>query len=128
MKNLDFELLEKKRREIVNKVKGLSSLEFNLKAWGKIKEEIYTTLPLKTDVIIDDSTLREGVQMAGLLSPHPADACRIACMLRDIGVERIEVMMYNKPDQEGIKLMKDEGLGDMLAGWCRADPADIDIA
>ncbi|MEM2250524.1 MAG: hypothetical protein QXU01_00710 [Candidatus Hadarchaeales archaeon] len=128
MKNLDFELLEKKRREIVNKVKGLSSLEFNLKAWEKIKEEIYTTLPLKTDVIIDDSTLREGVQMAGLLSPHPTDACRIACMLRDIGVERIEVMMYNKPDQEGIKLMKDEGLGDMLAGWCRADPADIDIA
>jgi len=124
----ELEMLERKRREIVSKVRSLSSLNFDPQAWEKIREEIYTTIPLKTDVVIDDSTLREGVQMAGLLSPHPSDACRIACMLRDIGVERIEVMMYNKPDQEGIKLMKDEGLGKMLAGWCRADPSDVDIA
>lgn len=128
MRGVDFEALERKRRELVDWVRSLSSLEFNPEAWEKIRERVYTTVPLKTDVVIDDSTLREGVQMAGLLSPHPSDACKIACMLRDIGVERIEVMMYTKPDQDGIKLMRDEGLGEMLAGWCRADPADVDMA
>jgi len=49
-------------------------------------------------------------------------------MLRDTGVERLEVLTYTNSDQEAIKLMQDEGLEKMLAAWCRATRADVDLA
>ncbi|MCD6248584.1 MAG: hypothetical protein J7J17_03960, partial [Hadesarchaea archaeon] len=63
-----------------------------------------------------------------VVSPTPENACRIAVMLRDIGVERIEVMTYTRSDRKGINLMRDEGLGPLLAAWCRAAQVDIDAA
>ncbi|MEM3519968.1 MAG: hypothetical protein QW179_05525 [Candidatus Hadarchaeales archaeon] len=122
-----MKVLDEKRRSYVQKIRELSSEKFDPAKWEMLKQLAYTTIPLKTDVIIDDSTLREGLQMAGLASPHPEDVCKIACLLRDLGVERIEVLAYSKTDQQAIKLMKDAGLGEMLAGWSRAAKEDIDM-
>ncbi len=128
MKNRpDFTEMEKARREYLAKIRQLALLEFDLKKWEEIKDMVYHTVPLDVDVIIDDTTLREGVQMAGIASPHPSDVCRIACLLKEIGVERLEVLMYTKSDQEAIKRMQDEGLGDMMAAWSRAAKEDIDL-
>ncbi len=124
----DFNRMEKNRRDYLAKIRELVGVEFDPKKWEEIKKLVYGDVPLDVDVIIDDTTLREGVQMAGIASPHPSDVCRIARLLRDIGVERLEVLTYTKSDQEAIKRMKDEGLGDMMAAWCRAAKEDIDLA
>jgi len=124
----DFNRMEKTRREYLTKIRELAGVEFDSNKWEEVKKLVYGVAPLDVDVIIDDTTLREGIQMAGIASPHPSDACRIACMLRDIGVERLEVLTYTKSDQEAVTRMKDEGLGNMIAAWCRAAKEDIDLA
>ena len=124
----DFTAMEKARHEHLAKIKQMGPPHFDQGKWEGIKELVYNVLPLDVDVIIDDTTLREGIQMAGIASPHPSDACRIACLLRDIGVERLEVLTYTKSDQEAIKRMRDEGMGDMIAAWSRAAKDDIDLA
>ncbi|KXB04611.1 hypothetical protein AKJ48_02000 [candidate division MSBL1 archaeon SCGC-AAA261O19] len=123
-----FDEMEDARKEFLKELNKLSTLEFDLEKWEKLKELVYDPQPLDVDVVIDDTTLREGLQMPGILSPPPAEACRIASLLRDIGVERIEVLTYTKSDKEGIKRMRDEGLEDIIAGWCRASQKDIDSA
>ncbi|MBS7640446.1 MAG: homoaconitate hydratase [Candidatus Bathyarchaeia archaeon] len=90
-------------------------------------ENIYFRLSLKTEPIIDDTTLRDGVQMPGL-SVSPEDAAEIARLLDEIGVERIELHHYHKSDKEAIKLIRKMGLNARLAGWCRAVKEDIDDA
>lgn len=120
--------MEKAKREQLGEIRGFSPLEFDPEKWEKLRKIVYKPHPLNLDVVIDDTTLREGLQMAGLVSPRPADTCRIACMLRDTGVERLEVLTYTNSDQEAIKLMQDEGLEKMLAAWCRATRADVDLA
>ena len=117
----DLSEMEKIRREYLEKVESLQD-------WEQQRKFVYNIRPLDVDVVIDDTTLREGLQMAGVVSPTPENACRIAVMLRDIGVERIEVMTYTRSDRKGINLMRDEGLGPLLAAWCRAAQVDIDAA
>jgi len=129
MRTPDFEVLERARESLLGEVKGLASYEgFDEERWEELKRAVYRPTPLNVEVVVDDCTLREGLQMAGLLSPKPEESARIALTLRDIGVERLEVMTYTKSDREAIKLMRDEGLGPMLAAWCRADKRDIDLA
>ena len=120
--------MEKARAEYLEKMKGISLTDFDITKWENIRKIAYPPRPLDLDVIIDDTTLRDGLQMAGLVSPLPNDVARIATMLRDIGVERLEVMTYTKSDKDAIKLMQDNGLGDMIAAWCRASKEDIDEA
>ncbi len=127
-KEINFEGMENARRECLAKLRKLSFLEFNREQWEEVRKLVYKVVPLDVDVVIDDTTLREGVQMAGIVSPHPSDSCRIACLLRDIGVERLEVLTYTKSDQEAIKRMQDENLGELLAAWSRAAKEDIDLA
>jgi len=129
MGSVDFTSLEKARRAYLEKIMKLFPYDgFNLDKWEELKRLVYGPLPLNVDVIVDDCTLREGLQMAGLLTPRPEEYLRIALMLRDIGVERLETLIYAKSDKESIKLMQDHGLGEMLAAWCRADRRDIDEA
>ncbi|MEM1544413.1 MAG: homoaconitate hydratase [Candidatus Bathyarchaeia archaeon] len=90
-------------------------------------EDLYFRLPLKTEPIIDDTTLRDGIQMPGL-AVSPEDAAEIARLLDEIGVERIELHHYQKPDKEAVKLIQRMGLNARLAGWCRAVREDIDDA
>lgn len=87
----------------------------------------YAKLPLDTEPVIDDTTLRDGVQMPGL-AVSPNDAVEIACLLDKIGVERIELHHYQQTDKHAIKLMQKMNLKASLAGWCRAVKADIDDA
>ena len=124
----DLDAMEKARREYLERIRSLSPTQFDPAKWDKLRNFVYPPYPLKVDVIIDDTTLREGLQMAGLTSPIPENACRIACMLHDIGVERLEVLTYTKSDQESVEMMKDNGLGDIIAAWCRSTKEDIDIA
>jgi len=128
VKAKDFKGMEKNRDEYLTKIRQRSLMEFDQKKWEELRKLVYKVVPLDVDVIIDDTTLREGVQMAGIVSPHPSDSCRIACLLRDIGVERLEVLTYTKSDQEAIKRMRDENLGEILAAWSRAAKEDIDLA
>ena len=58
-------------------------------------EDFYFKLNLKTEPIIDDTTLRDGIQMPGL-SVKPRDAATIAELLSESGVERIEVFHYQE--------------------------------
>ncbi len=90
--------------------------------------QFYFKLPqLKTTPIIDDSTLRDGIQMPGL-AVGPKDAAHIAQLLSEIGVERIEVFHYQEPDKQAAKLILDMNLPMRVAGWCRAVKEDIDSA
>jgi isopropylmalate/homocitrate/citramalate synthase len=87
----------------------------------------FRNLPLDTDPIIDDTTLRDGVQMPGLAAA-PRDAAEIARLLDEIGAERIEVFHYQKTDKQAVKLMQRMGLSASIAGWCRAVKEDVDDA
>ncbi len=90
-------------------------------------ENIYFKLSLKTDPIIDDTTLRDGVQMPGL-AVSPEDAAEIARLLDEIGVERIELHHYQKIDKEAVRIIRKMGLKARIAGWCRAVKEDVDDA
>jgi isopropylmalate/homocitrate/citramalate synthase len=92
-----------------------------------IKDFYFKLSPLKTDPIIDDTTLRDGIQMPGLAA-GPKDAARIAELLSEIGVERIELYHYQKPDKKAARLIQKMNLPLRVAGWCRAVKEDIDSA
>ncbi|TLN01041.1 hypothetical protein FDZ71_13920 [bacterium] len=82
---------------------------------------------LSVEVVIDDTTLRDGIQMPGT-AVSPKDAAQVARLLDSIGVERIEVHQYHKPDREAIQLIKAMGLRAKLAVWCRAAKGDVENA
>jgi isopropylmalate/homocitrate/citramalate synthase len=90
-------------------------------------EDFYFKLNLKTEPIIDDTTLRDGIQMPGL-AVKPKDAATIAKLLSEAGVERIEVFHYQEPDKKAAKLIQKLKLDLRVAGWCRAVKEDIDSA
>lgn len=90
-------------------------------------EDFYFKLPLRTEPILDDTTLRDGIQMPGL-AVKPKDAAKIAQLLNDVGVERIELYHYQKPDKKAAALIQKMNLNLRVAGWCRAVKEDIDSA
>lgn len=92
-----------------------------------IKDFFFKMEPLKTDVIIDDTTLRDGIQMPGLAT-GPKEATKIAQLLNEIGAERIELFHYQEPDKKAAKLIAELKLDLRVAGWCRAVKEDIDSA
>ncbi|MCS7120470.1 MAG: 2-isopropylmalate synthase [Nitrososphaerota archaeon] len=84
-------------------------------------------IPLEVEPIIDDTTLRDGIQMPGL-AVSPEDAATIAQMLDELGVERIELHHFQEPDKKAVKIIKDLSLNASIAGWCRAVKEDVDDA
>jgi isopropylmalate/homocitrate/citramalate synthase len=92
-----------------------------------IQDFYFKLKPLNINTIIDDSTLRDGIQMPGL-AVGPEDAAKIAELLCDIGVERIELFHYQEPDKQAAKLILNKKLDMRVAGWCRAVKEDIDSA
>ena len=82
---------------------------------------------LGVEPIIDDTTLRDGVQMPGV-AVSPKNTAHIARLLDSIGVERIELHHYQRQDKKAIKLIQDMSLNARIAGWCRALKSDIDDA
>ena len=92
-----------------------------------IKDYFFKMKPLQTEAILDDTTLRDGIQMPGLAA-GPRDTAKIAELLSEIGVERIEMFHYQEPDKKAAKLVLDQNLNLRIAGWCRAVKEDIDSA
>ncbi len=92
-----------------------------------LKDFYFKMPPLKTEPIIDDTTLRDGIQMPGLAA-GPKDAACIASLLSAIGIERLELFHYQEPDKKAAKLIHGLDLNCRVAGWCRAVKADIDSA
>jgi isopropylmalate/homocitrate/citramalate synthase len=90
-------------------------------------EDFYFKLPLKTEPIVDDTTLRDGIQMPGL-AVKPNDAATIARGLSEIGVERLELFHFQETDKKAAKLIQKSNLDLRVAGWCRAVRDDIDSA
>jgi len=90
-------------------------------------ENFYFKMALKTEPIIDDTTLRDGIQMPGL-AVGPKDAAKLAQLLSEAGVERIEIFHYQKPDKKAAELIQKMNLDLRVAGWCRAVKEDIDSA
>ncbi len=92
-----------------------------------VKDFYFKLPPLKTNPIIDDTTLRDGMQMPGLAA-GPKESAKIAQLLTEIGVERIELFHFQEPDKKACKLINDLNLDLRVAGWCRAVKDDIDSA
>ncbi len=90
-------------------------------------EKFYFKMSLKTDPIIDDTTLRDGIQMPGL-AVDPEHAAEIVKLLSEVGVERVELFHYQKSDRKAVKLIQDMSLNVRVAGWCRAVKEDVDSA
>ena len=81
-------------------------------------KDFYFKLALKTEPIIDDTTLRDGIQMPGL-TVDSKDVAEIAKLLSEIGVERIEVFHYQEPDRKAINIIQNLDLDIRVDGWCR---------
>jgi len=127
MTGQDF-TLEKERRDLAEICRRLSTLSYDEDSWEKLNNSVYEKTHLNCDVIIDDTTLREGIQMSGLRPPSPEEAAELGEGLVRIGVERLEVQIYSSSGKLAVKLMQDRGLGPRLAAWCRAVKSDIDEA
>ena len=93
----------------------------------ELEDFFFKMPPLRTEPIIDDTTLRDGLQMPGLAT-GPKDAARIAQLLCEIGVERLEVFHFQETDKQAAKLILDSKLDCRIAAWCRAVKEDIDSA
>jgi isopropylmalate/homocitrate/citramalate synthase len=90
-------------------------------------ENFYFKMALKTEPIIDDTTMRDGIQMPGL-AVGPKVAAKLAQLLSEAGVERIEIFHYQKPDKKAAELIQKMKLDLRVAGWCRAVKEDVDSA
>ncbi len=93
----------------------------------KLEDYYFKMPPLKTEPIIDDTTLRDGIQMPGLAA-GPKESAKIAQLLCDVGVERLELFHYQAPDKKAAKLIQALKLDCRIAAWCRAVKEDIDSA
>jgi len=78
------------------------------------------------DIVIDDTTLRDGEQTAGVVF-NLDEKIRIARMLDEIGVGEIEcgIPAMGKEEQATVKALVDLGLNARLITWNRAVNADI---
>ncbi|WP_321367423.1 homocitrate synthase [uncultured Desulfuromusa sp.] len=78
------------------------------------------------DVIIADTTLRDGEQTAGVVF-SPKERLKIACMLDGIGVQELEcgIPAMGKAEQKSIRQLVDLGLKTRLMTWNRALISDI---
>ncbi|MBD3228016.1 MAG: hypothetical protein GF329_07485 [Candidatus Lokiarchaeota archaeon] len=80
---------------------------------------------------IDDTSLRDGVQMPGIRAPGPEERLEIARLLSKIGIERIEMFgTWYEIDRKSATLILESEIPDKtrVAIWVRANKADIDDA
>jgi homocitrate synthase NifV len=84
---------------------------------------------LDNRVIIDDTTLRDGEQTAGVVF-SPREKLAIARLLNTIGVHEIEcgIPAMGKEEQTGIRALVDLGLTARLITWNRAVVSDIEAS
>ena len=82
-----------------------------------------------TNIRIFDTTLRDGEQSPGV-SLSPEKKLNIAKKLDELGVDAIETgfPVISAGEQEGVKLIVEEGLNAELCGLARTNKKDIDAA
>lgn len=84
-------------------------------------------LPLKQELFISDSTIRDGSQMPGVVLKRE-HKLKIYEFLHEIGIEKLETFVFHKRDKDVIKSMQDLGYEyPEITGWARALPSDIDF-
>ncbi len=78
------------------------------------------------NIIINDTTLRDGEQTAGIVFPVN-EKLLIAKMLDEIGVNEIEAGMpvMGGDEKKAVKEINESGLKAKIVGWNRAKPEDI---
>lgn len=91
--------------------------------------EVLNQYDIAQKVEIHDATLRDGEQTPGVVFDVD-DKIRIAEMLNEIGVERIEAGMpaVSKSDEKAIKEIAKRGLSSRIFTFARAKTEDIDMA
>jgi len=100
---------------------GLNVEVFNL------MKDVRKDSALPENVIIDDTTLREGEQTPGVVF-NTEDKLQIARKLAEVGIQRIESGFPAASDGEkkAVSLIVREGLGSQIFGFGRAVKSDID--
>ncbi|MDD1762627.1 MAG: isopropylmalate synthase [Methanothrix sp.] len=84
-------------------------------------------LPHGQAIFLSDSTIRDGIQMPGIVMPIE-NRLKIFEYLHKIGIEKLEVFLYSRSDREAAKAMLDLGYGSPeVIGWARANTGDIDL-
>ncbi len=98
-----------------------AAIRLNGGAFVFIGGENMTGLTMNNDIIIDDTTLRDGEQTAGVVFSR-REKLAIARMLDSIGVQEIEcgIPAMGVEEQAGIKALVDLGLNARLITWNRA--------
>lgn len=91
-------------------------------------EEVLKVLN-KDDVVVCDTTLRDGEQTAGIVFSN-MEKYRIAQLLDDAGVQQIEagIPTMGADEKKAVKHIAHMKLNASILGWNRADIADIDTS
>jgi isopropylmalate/homocitrate/citramalate synthase len=92
-------------------------------------EEVRKNYNLPKNVVIHDITLRDGEQQAGVVF-NKDDKIKIATMLDELGVQRIEAGMpaVSKEDEEAVKTIAHLGLSADVFCFARCMKRDVDLA
>jgi isopropylmalate/homocitrate/citramalate synthase len=92
-------------------------------------DEVRANLRIPEKVMINDITLRDGEQQAGLVF-NKEDKIKIARMLDEVGVHRIEAGMpaVSREDKEAIKAIAHDGLNAKIFCFARCMKQDVDLA
>ncbi|MBN2014885.1 MAG: isopropylmalate synthase [Candidatus Altiarchaeota archaeon] len=84
-------------------------------------------LPLKQEIRISDSTIRDGAQMPGVIMTKKTKL-QVYEYLHKIGIEKIECFLYKDRDKAVAREMLDRGYKyPEVTAWARANTKDIDI-
>jgi len=89
--------------------------------------EVRELMELPKNVIIHDTTLREGEQAAGVVY-KPENKLEIARLLDEVGIQQIEAGFpaASKGEREALKMIVNDGLNAKIFGFARAVKSDID--
>jgi isopropylmalate/homocitrate/citramalate synthase len=92
-------------------------------------DEVRADMKIPKKVLIQDITLRDGEQQAGVVF-NKKDKIRIAKLLDDVGVDRIEAGMpaVSNQDKEAIKTIAHSGLRAKIFAFSRCMKQDVDLA